>query len=30
LVWICGTAIATPGATPVIDDYAQYTSIMPK
>jgi len=30
LVWICGAAIATPGATPVIDDCAQYTSIMPK
>lgn len=28
--WICGPAPAPPGATPVIDDYAQYTSIMPK
>ncbi len=30
LEWICGPASAPPGATPVIDDYAQYTSVMPK
>lgn len=28
--WICGPASAPPGTTPVIEDYAQYTSVMPK
>lgn len=30
LDWICGPALAAPGATPVIEDYAGYTSVLPK